>query len=85
MKLTQEDLQQINKRGLSEDKIHEQLDIFKRGNIPVDIEAAATVGNGIRQYSEEEKESLAKFYESRKNDLDIIKFVLSIWSSYTYV
>lgn len=75
MKLTQEDLQQIKEIGLSEDKIHEQLEIFKRGNIPVDIEAAATVGNGIRQYSEEEKESLANFYESRKNDLDIIKFV----------
>lgn len=75
MKLTREDLEQIKERGLTEKKIEEQLKVFQRGNLPVDIEAAATVGQGISQYSREDQESLAKVYTSKKDGLDILKFI----------
>lgn len=75
MKFQREDLEQITEKGLTAEKIEEQLKIFKRGNIPVDIEAAATVGNGISQFSESEKEDLIKLYTSQKENLDVLKFV----------
>jgi hypothetical protein len=75
LELTKEDIGSIENNGLNPEKIKEQLKIFKRGNIPVNIEAAATVGNGINQYSEEEKSRLIEFYNGRMEKLDILKFV----------
>lgn len=75
MRLTKEDIEQIQKKGLSEEKIEEQLKVFERGNIPVNIEAAATVDYGIKQYSEKEKKEFQEFYSRRKDRLDILKFI----------
>lgn len=75
MELTKEDIESIEKSGLKPEKIKEQLKIFERGNIPVNIEAAATVGNGINQYTKEQKSELIRFYNSRMEELDILKFV----------
>ncbi|MCM4160497.1 DUF4301 family protein [Antarcticibacterium flavum] len=75
MKLTKEDIGSIEKNGLDPDRIKEQLKIFERGNVPVNIEAAATVGNGINQYTREQMKELVKVYNERMEDLDILKFV----------
>ena len=75
MDLSREDLEQIGKQGISQSKIEEQLEIFKRGNIPVNIEAAATVGKGILRYSDDEKQELSQYYTTQKDKLDILKFV----------
>src|SRR5690606_26225528 len=75
LRLTQEDLKRIKQKGINEKKVEEQLEIFKRGNLPVDIIAAATPGKGIYRFSHEEREELEAYYDSRKMQLEIIKFI----------
>ncbi|MFO8147608.1 MAG: DUF4301 family protein [Gillisia sp.] len=71
----EEDLKQIEAKGLTKEKVEEQLRIFERGNISVNILAAATVGNGIQQFSESQKNELEKYFDANKSGFDIIKFV----------
>ena len=71
----EEDLKQIEAKGLTKEKVEEQLRIFERGNISVNILAAATIGNGIQQFSESQKNELAEYYDANKSIFDIIKFV----------
>lgn len=75
MRFTAEDLENIQTKGLNVDSVNEQIEIFKRGNLPVNIEKAATVGNGIIQLNDEEKKELSSFYDSQKEQLETIKFV----------
>lgn len=75
MKFTEEDLRQIKQKGIDEKKVEEQINIFKQGNIAVNIDAAATIGKGIHQFSGREEEDLISYYQTRKNELEIIKFV----------
>ena len=75
MNFTNADKQQIESKGLTIDKIEEQLNIFSRGNLPVNIAAAATLGDGIKQYSKERQLELEKYYEEHKSNHDILKFV----------
>ncbi len=75
MKFSKEDREQIEKKGITSEKVLEQLKIFERGNIPVNIEAAATAGNGITEISEEERKSLAQYYMEHKDNLEVLKFI----------
>ena len=75
MKFTQEDIEQIQNHGLSVHKVEEQLKVFERGNLPVNIYAAATTGDGINEFGDEERNSLARYYEQQQDKLSIIKFV----------
>ncbi|WP_034886932.1 DUF4301 family protein [Gillisia sp. Hel_I_29] len=75
MNFTQADIQQIENKGIALSEIEEQLKIFSRGNLPVNIAAAATVGDGIKQYSEARQQELKKFYEDHKSEYKILKFV----------
>ena len=68
-------MHQIEEKGLSLEKVGEQIEIFKRGNIPVNIQAAARVWNGIFYYSEMEKYEYISYYETQKDQLEILKFV----------
>ncbi|MEP6261061.1 MAG: DUF4301 family protein [Gillisia sp.] len=75
MKFTQQDIEQIQNHGLSLNKVEEQLRIFDRGNLPVNIYAAATTGDGINEFGDEERDLLARYYEQEQDRLSIIKFV----------
>lgn len=69
------DILQIEEKGLSSKEIERQLQIFERGNIKVDIQEAATPGNGIFVYSEKKKKDLIAKYETRMSGLNLLKFV----------
>ncbi len=75
MKFTIKDITQIEKKGIRSEKVEEQLEIFKRGNIPVDIVAAATSRNGIKQMSDSEMQANISEYEQKKETLKILKFI----------
>ncbi|MDT0689928.1 DUF4301 family protein [Salegentibacter sp. F188] len=75
VKLSEKDTAQINKKGISVQEVEDQVEIFKRGNIKVDISEAATAGKGIFAFSDKEKEEFIKLYDSKKKELDVIKFV----------
>ncbi|MCF4100431.1 DUF4301 family protein [Gillisia sp. M10.2A] len=75
MKFSKADLTLIGEKGISVENVQDQLNIFKRGNVAVDIQAAATVGNGIKAFSDDQITKLASFYDANKNKLNILKFV----------
>lgn len=75
MNFSEKDIQQIKNKGIAENEVEEQIDIFKRGNLKVNITEAATVGNGISAIDSKEKKELIRFYDSEKDKHSILKFV----------
>ncbi|MFD1094796.1 DUF4301 family protein [Salegentibacter chungangensis] len=75
MKLSEKDILQIKEKGLTTEEVERQIEIFKRGNIKVDIREAATVGKGISEYSEARKKNFIGTFEARKDQLKVMKFV----------
>ena len=75
MNFSARDITQIEKKGITPEKVEKQIDIFKRGNIVINIREAATVKNGILQVPEEEKHQLISLYSRQKDKLEILKFV----------
>jgi len=75
LNFSQKDIQQIEEKGLSVEKVEDQIENFKRGNVDLDILAAATVWDGIFLYSEQEKYEYISYYEKQKTKLEILKFV----------
>ena len=75
MNFTKADIQQIESKGIAIKDIEDQLEIFSRGNLPVNIIAAATVQNGIKQYSQEKQSELETYYDNHKAGYHILKFV----------
>lgn len=73
--LTKKDIKQIEDHGLSVNKVYKQLETFSRGIPFVDVVTTASIGNGIQQFSLDERQSLEAFYESKKDKLDVVKFV----------
>lgn len=73
--LTDQDIEQIREKGLSEKEIERQVECFRNGFPPLDITAAATVGNGIARLSDERAEHYRSLYEQKAPKLDILKFV----------
>ncbi len=75
MNFSQRNIKQIEEKGLSVEGVEEQIGIFKQGNKALDIQAAATVWDGIFFYSEQEKYEYISYYEKQKDQLEIVKFV----------
>ncbi|SOC79052.1 protein of unknown function [Salinimicrobium sediminis] len=75
MSFSEKDIIQIRNKGITPEKVEQQIGIFKKGNVFVNIREAATVRNGILSISEEEREELLKFFEARQDEVDILKFV----------
>ncbi len=75
MKFSEKDILQIEEKGLSTKEVEEQIGIFKRGNIKVNITEAATINNGISKIELAEKKELINYYSSEKNKHSILKFV----------
>ncbi|MGA8854800.1 MAG: DUF4301 family protein [Christiangramia sp.] len=75
MNFSEKDILQIENKGLSTKEVEEQIDIFKRGNIKVNITEAATIGKGISKVEPADKKELISFYDSEKNKHSILKFV----------
>ena len=73
--LTENDLQQIIEEGLDIERIYEQLEIFAQGIPFVQIVTAASAGNGIELIDNENQQQLVDLFESKRHDLDIVKFV----------
>ena len=75
MNFNEKDILQIEKKGISNDEVEDQIAIFKRGNLKVNITEAATVGKGISRIEATEKHELIDFYNSEKSKYSILKFV----------
>ncbi len=73
--LTEKDIEQIESHGLTLHKVYKQLETFNRGIPFANIITTASVGNGIRQLDEKAKKQLETYYDDKKDQLDIVKFV----------
>ena len=74
--LSQEDLKQIARKGISEEQIETQLNEFKTGFPFLKLEAAASIGHGIMTLSEDECNGYEKNWADYKNKgKNIVKFV----------
>ena len=75
MNFSEKDILQIEEKGLTTKEVEEQIAIFERGNIKVNITEAATVGKGISQIDPAEKKELIQYYDAEKANYSILKFI----------
>jgi hypothetical protein len=74
--LSQQDLQQIAQKGISEEQINQQLNEFKTGFPFLKLKAAASIEDGIVATSEQDKQSYIQAWDDyKKNGHKIVKFV----------
>ncbi|MEZ4793517.1 MAG: DUF4301 family protein [Gelidibacter sp.] len=78
MKFTQQDIQQIEKKGLTLKKVKSQIELFKTGLPLINLQSAATVDqgiNGIKKLSDDEKERCIQYFDAKRNAISILKFI----------
>ncbi|MEZ4797183.1 MAG: DUF4301 family protein [Flavobacteriaceae bacterium] len=75
MNFTEKDIKQLSKKGLTLEQVQTQVSLFKAGLPFVNLKDAATIGSGILQLTTSEKEEYIKFFQDKRNDISIIKFV----------
>ncbi|MEM1337656.1 MAG: DUF4301 family protein [Bacteroidota bacterium] len=73
--LTEKDLQQLAEKGISKDKITNQINTFKEGIPFINLKKAAVVGDGISRYTQAEQQDLITFFDTHKTALSLLKFV----------
>ncbi len=75
MIFSEKDLSQINKIGLTTDRIHAQMALIKSGMAYSNLKKAATIGNGILKIEKEQEFHYINLFESKRNHLSMVKFV----------
>ena len=73
--LSPKDLEQLDSKGISKEKVARQIATFKEGIPFVDLVKAAVVGNGILRFSEKDQHDLIQYFEGHRSGLDLLKFV----------
>ena len=75
MSFSIKDIQQIQDKGLTVDKVNAQIETFKQGLPFVNLKSVATVGEGVLRVSETEREKHINNFNKKRNDVSFIKFV----------
>lgn len=75
MELTPTQINQLRKKGISPQQFEQQLANFNSGFPFAQLDRAATKGDGIKVFSEQEEEQLSKKYNDAKDSLSVLKFV----------
>jgi hypothetical protein len=73
--LTGKDRELIGSMGITEQQIKEQVRTFRRGQAPVQLLKAATVGDGIVRFSKKEEEQMIALFNRQAGRLKTVKFV----------
>jgi hypothetical protein len=75
LNFTEKDLQQILDKGLTTERVLNQIALFKKGIPFINLERAATVNDGIFKCGEDHVQKYISIYEKRKDDFQIVKFI----------
>jgi len=75
LSFTKENKKQIEQKGLTVEKVNAQIRLFKVGLPFINLKEAATIGNGILNLSDREKESYITYFENRRKSISMLKFV----------
>ena len=74
--LSEKDLQQLASKGITPEKLQQQLDEFKTGFPLLKLEGPAAIGNGIIAPSDEEAKAYADAWNNYKaQGKKVVKFV----------
>lgn len=73
--ISAKDKEQLAQKGISEEKLNEQLNCFKTGFPYLKLYAAASVKEGILKLTEEEQQAFAEAWNEAAKSLHIVKFV----------
>lgn len=72
---TDTDYEQLQEKGISKEKVLNQIATFKEGIPFVHLEKAAIVGDGISKFSEEQQQVLVTYFEENSAQHSLLKFV----------
>ena len=72
---TPQDLEHITSHGLDEDRIKQQLKMFKNGVPFTKVVRAAGLDNGIQVFDSAQQKELVAYYDNKKDQKDVVKFV----------
>ncbi len=75
MSFTKKDIQQIQDKGLTVEKVNAQIELFNKGLPFINLKSVATVGKGILKLSQEEHQSYINYFNKKRNNVSFIKFV----------
>ncbi|MFK5973896.1 MAG: DUF4301 family protein [Flavobacteriaceae bacterium] len=75
IQLSEKDLKQLSEKGISQEKVQDQIKTFKKGVPFVFLGKAAVIGDGIIRFTHEEEESLIRNFEKERKNLSLLKFV----------
>ena len=75
MNFTEKDIQHIEQKGLTLEKVNAQIQLFKMGLPFINIKEAATIDNGILKIDTEEKEKYINFFDNKRDSISMLKFV----------
>lgn len=75
MEFNKADLEFIESKGLTIKKVEQQLELLKTGLPFINLERAATINDGVIQFSYNKASKLISDYDLKKDQLDIVKFV----------
>jgi hypothetical protein len=73
--LSEKDLTQLLKRGITPAELNQQVDFFKSGFPWMKLEKSASIGNGIFQFSAEQLQEFIDRFDQKKTSLSILKMV----------
>jgi len=73
--ITNKDQGQLSDKGISKEKVLDQIEIFKEGIPFVRLEKAAVVDGGILKFTDEEEQALIEKFENDRSGLSLLKFV----------
>ena len=77
MNFTSEDIVQIENKGLTAKKVISQIQLFKTGITPTNLKEAATINNGILNFSDSEKTAFVNYFDLQKEKVSILQFIPS--------
>lgn len=73
--LSEKDLEQLSKKGITDIEFENQLENFQKGFPYINLAGAATVGDGIVHLSDADAEEYASIFDKKSIELSMIKFV----------
>lgn len=71
----EQEVKQIESHGLTVETVQNQLKQFAAGFDFINLDRPASIGDGIMKFSTKDVEALAAFYDSQKDEVDVLKFV----------
>ena len=72
---SEKDIKQIESKGLTLQKVEEQIHTFKKGLSFINIKDVATIGKGIIEINEDQKQHYINYYDKIRDRISIVKFV----------